>query len=142
MEAEAWKNMDARRRVGSSEKRHPGLVQHPHNFQFLLDELPPRPKVIRPVTPRDLVREPLPRLGSPRPGHVFHARLFAEIARVDQVAAAFPNQSGALPRLILCQNRGQRRGSRGIVSGEKSPFRLIPSQEVIFGRRTAFENSN
>src|SRR2546430_12157948 len=104
VEAVSREYMNTGWRIRSRKKRHPGLVQGPHDLEFFLDEFLARHEIIRAVALRNFLGESLPRPAFPRCWHIFHARIFAVVAHVDQIAAAFPHQRGTLPRLILRQN--------------------------------------
>src|ERR1700730_4032589 len=107
MQAEPRENVDTRWRVGSGEKWNDFFVEQANHFELLAQEVLANGQVVATISLRDFIGEALPGLGFPGGGDVFRTRVFGEIAHVDQVAAAFPNQCGTLPGLILSENRGE-----------------------------------
>ena len=100
-------------------KWNTGAVHRVHHFQFFFYETLPRGEIIGVEVMHDLLGEALPRHIFPVGRRVLGPGIVSEVRLINQVAAALPHQRRALPRVILRQQREQRRRPRRIVGREK-----------------------
>src|SRR5215472_2413965 len=142
VQTEAGKNVHAGRSVGASEKGHTGLVEQPDDFKFLVNEFFAAFERLGIEIGFDFFGEFFPGLVFPGSGNVFSARVFAEIGYIDEVAATFPNERGALPGLILGEERGEFGSTGGVVGFEKFGFAFATLKEGVLEGRTAFEDAD
>ena len=90
MQADAWRHVDASRRIGPCEKRHAGRVQPADDIEFVIDKSPPDRQRVGGETLEDrLLRRGISRL-DPCARRIGDVRILRLVDDVDQPLTALP----------------------------------------------------
>lgn len=142
VKAEAGKNVNAGRRIGSGEKWNTGFVKELDDFELLFDELLASGEIVGVEFGLHLFDEIFPGFILPFDGNVFGARVFGEVGEIDEITATFPDQRGALPGLIFGEQLREGRRASWIVGSEKFCFVFAAREEFVFEGRAAFKDAD
>src|SRR5207302_8027745 len=131
VQAEPGKHRHAGWGIGPGKEWNARFVHGFNDLEFFLDEASASKKVVS-IVVHDLVREALPGDIFPVGWNVLGERIVRSVVQLQQISAAFPDQRGALPRLVLRQQRKQRFSAFGIVGRQKFALALPAFEELIF----------